>query len=62
MRILSGLSSETSLNDNRVGYVMPRERSVDTDEAVDFLVAEYYLLRLENLNFLKRGIKDEKTS
>lgn len=40
---VSELSSETSLNDNRMGYVMSRERSVDIDEPVDFLVAEYHL-------------------
>lgn len=40
---ISKLSTETSLNDNRMGYVMPKERSVDIDEMVDFLVAENYL-------------------
>ena len=47
---VSELSSKTSLNDNRVGYVMPRERSVDIDEMVDFLVAEHYLLGVGNLS------------
>ena len=37
------LSAATSLNDNPVGYVMPRDRSVDIDEIVDFAVADYYL-------------------
>lgn len=56
---VSKLSSGTSLNDNRIGYVMPKERSVDIDEMVDFLVAENYLAE-ENKN-TKRGIIDEKT-
>lgn len=37
------LSAETSFNDNPVGYIMPRERSVDIDEPADFAVAEFYL-------------------
>lgn len=40
---VDSLTEESSLNDNPVGYVMPRERSVDIDEPVDFAVAEYYL-------------------
>lgn len=40
---VSRLSRETSLNDNPVGYVMPKDRSVDIDETVDFTIAEYYL-------------------
>lgn len=42
---VSALSEETSLNDNPVGYIMPRECSVDIDESVDFAVAEYFLRR-----------------
>lgn len=42
---VSALSEETSLNDNPIGYIMPRERSVDIDESVDFAVAEYFLGR-----------------
>lgn len=42
---VDSLTEETSLNDNPVGYVMPRECSVDIDEPVDFAVAEYYLRR-----------------
>lgn len=37
------LSLETSFNDNPLGYIMPRARSVDIDEPVDFSVAEFYL-------------------
>ncbi len=37
------LSEKTSLNDNPMGYRMPRERSVDIDERVDLAVAQYYL-------------------
>lgn len=37
------LTAETSLNDNPVGYIMPKERSVDIDDPVDFVVAEYYM-------------------
>jgi CMP-N-acetylneuraminic acid synthetase len=42
-----GLSSETSLNDNPVAYVMPRERSVDIDSIEDFERAERLLKELE---------------
>lgn len=42
---VEGLSCFTSLNDNPVGYIVPKERSVDIDEPVDFAVAEYYLNR-----------------
>lgn len=42
---VSSLTEETSLNDNPIGYIMPRERSVDIDESVDFAVAEYFLGR-----------------
>lgn len=42
---VSSLTEETSLNDNPIGYVMPRERSVDIDESVDFAVAEFFLRR-----------------
>lgn len=40
---ISTLSSETSLNDNSVPYIMPQERSVDIDEWKDVAVACYYL-------------------
>lgn len=39
------LTEETSFNDNPLGYVVPKERSVDIDEPVDFVVAEYYMGR-----------------
>lgn len=54
---VSELSLQTSLNDNPVGYVMPKERSVDIDEMVDFFVAERYL---ESTHIRKdTGKKDE---
>ncbi len=34
---------ETSFNDNVIGYVMPRERSVDIDEPLDLEIAEVFL-------------------
>lgn len=37
------IGKNTSFNDNKIPYIMPRERSVDIDEMKDFLVAEYYM-------------------
>lgn len=34
------LSLETSLNDNPIGFVLPRERSIDIDTFEDFMLAE----------------------
>lgn len=43
VNLVDRLSSDTSLNDNPVGYILPREHSVDIDEPVDFEIAEYYI-------------------
>lgn len=40
---VQNLTKDTSLNDNPIGYILPKERSVDIDEMADFAVAEYYL-------------------
>lgn len=40
---INEINENTSFNDNSLAYVMPKERSVDIDELVDFHVAEYYL-------------------
>jgi CMP-N-acetylneuraminic acid synthetase len=40
---VDGLSVSTSLNDNPVGYILPKEHSVDIDEPADFALAEFYL-------------------
>lgn len=37
------INRDTSFNDNPVGYVMPRERSVDIDIVEDLKIAEIYL-------------------
>ena len=37
------INRDTSFNDNPVGYVMPRERSVDIDTVEDLKIAEIYL-------------------
>ncbi len=42
------LSEETSFNDNEIPYIMPKERSVDIDEAVDLAIAAYYLKELSS--------------
>ena len=42
---VSSLTEDTSFNDNPIGYIMPREYSVDIDEYADFAMAEYYLMR-----------------
>jgi len=40
---ISEVNEDLSFNDNRIPYVMPRERAVDIDEPVDLCVAAYYL-------------------
>ena len=40
---MKDLNEHTSFNDNPVGYETPVERSVDIDEPIDFVIAEYYL-------------------
>jgi len=47
---ISELSNETSLNNNEIGYVMPKERSIDIDEEMDLAVAEV-LLKIKNEKF-----------
>lgn len=52
---IRNLSEETSFNDNPVGYIMPKERSVDIDEPVDFEVAKFYLTQRDDRG---SGLKD----
>lgn len=40
---MSELNENTSFNDNIMGYVLPKDHSVDVDEPQDIVVAEYYL-------------------
>lgn len=40
---ISELSVDTSFNDNMIPFIMAKERSVDIDEHVDLVLAEYYL-------------------
>ena len=42
------ITSETSLNDNPIPYIMERSHSVDIDDWVDLHVAEYYLKKAES--------------
>ena len=37
------INNNTSFNDNEIPYIMPQERSVDIDEPIDMVIAEYYL-------------------
>ncbi len=39
------IDSNTSFNDNKVGYIMEQSHSVDIDELKDLALAEYYLIR-----------------
>lgn len=43
------LTPETSLNDNPIGFVVPRERSSDIDDIEDFLRAEKIMRELGDL-------------
>ena len=45
---VSDISSELSLNDNPIGYVMPEGRSLDIDEIEDFIRAEEILRKLDD--------------
>lgn len=40
---ISEVDKDLSFNDNKLAYIMPRERAVDIDEPKDLLLAEYYL-------------------
>ncbi len=42
---VANLSGMTSLNDNPLGYCMEQRHSVDIDEEIDFMAAEYWLNR-----------------
>ena len=46
---ISEINSETSFNDNKLAYIMPKERAVDVDEMVDLNIAEYYLKEREQM-------------
>lgn len=46
VNMVSELSLSTSLNDNPVGYVIPREHAVDVDEQCDFDTAEGIMRRM----------------
>lgn len=40
---ISDITEETSFNDNKFPYIMEASHSVDIDEVIDLVVAEYYL-------------------
>lgn len=40
---INELNQSSSLNDNNTGYIMKPSHSIDIDEEVDFIIAEYYL-------------------
>ena len=40
---ISEISSDTSFNDNSIGFLMPSSRSIDIDEVKDIRLAEYYI-------------------
>lgn len=42
------LNETTSFNDNVLPYVMLKEHSVDIDEQIDVVIAEFYLLKASN--------------
>lgn len=44
---ISELNENTSLNDNIVPYLMSKSHSVDIDEKLDLVIAEYYLYQRE---------------
>lgn len=41
---IKDITSETSFNDGKLGYIMDGSHSIDIDEPMDFIVAEQYLL------------------
>lgn len=45
--LISEISKETSFNDNNIGFIMPKERSVDIDDYVDLKLAKEYLKIME---------------
>ena len=47
INLISELDLNTSFNDNKIPYTMPKERSVDIDEIKDLLIAQYYISRNE---------------
>ena len=40
---ISQIDENTSFNDNKLPYIMPKERSIDIDDYSDLKMAEYYL-------------------
>ena len=47
INLISELDLNTSFNDNKIPYIMPKELSVDIDEIKDLLIAQYYISRNE---------------
>ena len=47
INLISELDLNTSFNDNKIPYIMSKERSVDIDEIKDLLIAQYYISRNE---------------
>ena len=45
---ISEINENTSFNDNKLGYIMKKEHSVDIDDMKDVYVAEYYLKSKNN--------------
>lgn len=43
---ISEIRPDLSFADNKIPYFMPKERSVDIDEPLDLMIAEYYLNKL----------------
>ncbi len=41
------LNNDTSLNDNPIGYIMPKERSIDIDTIEDFKRVEQILEKMQ---------------